>query len=225
MLSDLEQNPWPALADQPPFVLPCDESHIVSFNSRARAEHYLHLGIVPEPYLGDPKAPVILLNLNPGFSETDVATHLKPAFYAAARANLLHSHQSYPFYLLNSKLPSPGRDWWFRKLRPLIERVGLPAVASSVFVAEVHGYHSRRYGRQSKPFPSQQYTRRLVREAVERNALIVIMRAGRLWRSLVPELTKHPSLGYLHSVQSASISPRNCPEFFEEIVGAIQKAG
>ncbi len=225
MHPNLHDNPWHDLPSQSPFVLPQDESQIVNFNSQASPDHYLHLDIVPEPYLGNPAAPLVLLNLNPGFSESDVAAHLKPVFQGAARANLLHSYKSYPFYLLDPELPSPGRDWWLRKLRALIERVGLQAVAHSVFVAEVHGYHSRTYRHHSPPFHSQRYTQRLVRAAIERDALVLIMRGGRFWRAFVPALTSHSLVGQLRNVQNATISPGNCPEFFEALVVAIRRAG
>jgi hypothetical protein len=225
MYVDSPGNPWHDLPNQSPFVLPQDEPLITRFNQRASPDHYFHLDIVPEPYLGNPVAPVVLLNLNPGFSDDDVATHLKPSFHAAARANLLHTYTPYPFYLLDPELPSPGRDWWLRKLRALIQRVGLRSVANAVFVAEVHGYHSRRYHHQLAPFPSQQYTQHLVRAAIGHDALILIMRGARFWRALLPELANRSSVGELRNVQNVTISPGNCPEFFENIIGAIQRAG
>jgi hypothetical protein len=218
-------NPWRDLPHSAPFVLPQDEPQIARFNQRAKHDHRFHLDIVPEPYLGNPTAPVVLLNLNPGFSENDVAIHLKPAFHAAARANLLHSYMPYPCYLLDPHLRSPGRDWWLRKLRALIDRVGLEAVAALVFIAEVHGYHSRRYRHQSPPFPSQRYTQDLVRAALGRNALVLIMRGARIWETYLPELADYTSLGRLRNVQNATISPGNCPEFFERIVSVVRRGG
>ena len=225
MNADLADNPWHDLPVQAPFVLPQDQHQANRFNERARPEHRLHLEIVPEPYLGNPAAPVVLLNLNPGFSETDLAVHLKPAFQAAARANLLHSHARCPFYLLDPELPSPGRDWWLRKLRALIERAGLQAVSRSVFVAEVHGYHSRKFRHQPSPFPSQRYTQQLLNAAIERNALILIMRGASLWHSLNSRLVIYPSLARVRNWQNPSISPGNCPEVFGRVVAAIESAG
>lgn len=101
-----EKNPWNLLPSAAPFVLPVDARAIQDFNRRARPEHIIHPEIVPEPYLGNPKVPVVLLNLNPGFVDTDRTVHLNPRFNAAAVANLQHRHPEYPFYLLDKLLCS-----------------------------------------------------------------------------------------------------------------------
>jgi len=220
-----DRNPWSSLPTQPPFVLSCDQPQVTEFNDRASPDHYLHLEIVPEPFLGNPEAPVVLLNLNPCFSQTDVAEHLKPQFLAAAQANLLHSYEPYPFYLLDPELPSPGRDWWLQKLRALIARVGVQAVANSIFVAEVHGYHSRKYHHRVRLLPSQRYSLDLITAALNRQALVVIMRGARHWYSLIPQLLAHSAVARLRNVRNPCISSRNCPEAFERIVAAIETAG
>lgn len=63
------ENPWKHLPGQPPYVLPADAPAISSFNQGVSDEHQIRLELLPEPYLGDPDAPIILLSLNPGFSE------------------------------------------------------------------------------------------------------------------------------------------------------------
>jgi len=216
------KNPWHALPSLPPFVLPEDAAPIASFNARARPEHSIHLNIVPEPFLGDPAAPVVLLNLNPGFSADDTPVHLDATFNAAARANLLHAHESAPFYLLDPALPSPGQRWWYRRLRALTEAVGsIDAVARGVFVAEVHGYHSVKYRHQRTPLASQAYTQHLVNDAVGRGAMIIAMRGLRIWRALVPALDTI-QVHQLRSVQNTAISPRNCPDAFDDLVANIR---
>jgi hypothetical protein len=212
-------NPWLSLPHSPPFVLPEDAPNVSEFNARARPPHHLHLEIVPEPYLGNPTAPVVLLGLNPGFSDTDVPVHEDPRFNGAARANLRHEHPEYPFYLLDPALPSPGQRWWLQRLRKFIEAAGLRAVASNVFVMEIHGYHSRQFASQLS-LPSQRYTKALVRAAIERGARIVLMRGKRVWEELVPELRSAP-VSIVRNVQNPSISPGNLPEAFDELVSAV----
>jgi hypothetical protein len=214
-------NPWTVLPSLPPFVLPKDAEAIARFNARASLDHALHLDIVPEPFLGNPEAPVLLLNLNPGFIEADIPAHRNRDFRAAAFENLEHRHPEFPFYLLDPAFPSPGQDWWKRKLRLLIEEVGLHSVASNVFVVEIHGYHSQRFA-PGLGLPSQAYTRRLVLDAISREATVVVMRGRRVWEFLVPELSGLSSVVYIRSVQNPVISPKNCPESFEGILAAVK---
>lgn len=197
---------------------------IAAFNSTVAPHHVIHLEIVPEPYLGDPNAPVVLLNLNPRYVDDDRNVHLDCHFNNAARANLLHMRSTWPLYLLDPSLPdNPGRKWWQRKLSALIAALGSDeAVAPSIFVAELHGYHSKRFHRRLR-ISSQQYTFALVRAALERQAHIVVMRGRRSWLHLLPELTEAPLIT-LRNPQNPTISPGNCPEQFDAIVRAIRRA-
>ena len=117
-------NPWLLLPETAPFVLSSDKKSIRNFNNQAKQEHQIHLELLPEPYLGNPQAKIVLLNLNPGFSESDILFHRDNAYFAkTSRANLHHECQEYPFYLLDPKnLAAPGSGWWRRKLQWLIDR-------------------------------------------------------------------------------------------------------
>jgi hypothetical protein len=216
-------NPWVTLPAQSPLVLPLDLEAVDRFNAAARPQHLLHLDIVPEPFLGNPNGPVVLLGLNPGFTQGDDAVHLDPRFNAAARANLEHRHPNWPFYLLDPSLPSPGQRWWKQRLRALIEVVGLSAVASHVFVAEIHGYHSSRYSHRLR-VPSQDYTRSLILGALHRDAQIVILRGRRYWFAMIPELMSSQRVALVRNVQNPVISPANCGDTFGVIVSAIESA-
>jgi hypothetical protein len=216
-------NPWQALPESAPYVLPVDQAQVERFNQSAALQHRLRLEVVPEPFPGNPLAPVVLLNGNPGFSESDTAVHLSATFNRAARANLLHRNADWPLYLLDPVLPSSGHDWWSRRLRPLAEAAGgYQRVARSVFVAETHGYHAVKYRRIR--LPSQQYTRDLVGDAISRNAVFIIMRARREWYELMPELNG-AQVFFLQSPQNVIVSPGNCPDGFKRAVKAIRAAG
>jgi hypothetical protein len=112
-------------------------------------------------------------------------------------------------------------------LRALIEAVGLRSVASNVFVAELHGYHSKSFSSRLH-VPSQSYTRQLVVNALARGATFVVMRGMQEWQALVPELGvngRHPSVIKVVNPQNPAISPRNCPESFESIVARVRRGG
>lgn len=215
-------NPWKTLSVSAPFTAGEDLATTEAFDRGASEVHRLRFDLVPEPYLGNPRAPVVLLNGNPGYPADGIVPDFGPRFERAAMANLSHAHPDWPFYLLDPRLPSIGGDWWRRRLRALADAVGgYESVAQHVFVAETHGYHSIRY----KPIslPSQQYTRRLVLQAIDRNAVVIIMRSKRVWLELVPEL-QQACVFSLRNVQNVTVSPGNCPAGFRAAVAAILRA-
>lgn len=208
------RNPWLDLPHDPPFVLEQDRAIIEKHNRTASAERFIHLNCLPEPFLGKPDAPVILLNLNPGFDPDDVRFHLEDrAFIERSRANLRHEAQDYAFYLLDPAIEeAPGHRWWTSHLRGLVEACGRQTVARNVLCVEHFPYHSERFGFNGL-VPSQEYSFYLVREAIRRSALIVQMRSRRIWFEAIPELRDYPHWCELSSPQSAYVSPRNCPRY------------
>lgn len=216
------QNPWSHLPSDPPFVLESDTDRIDAFNARAGEATRVRLEILPELFLGRPEAPVVLLNLNPGFTDDDLEWHERPRFREQSRASLAHAASPYPFYLLNPELDAPGVRWWRRRLGALIKATDDIAVARSVLCVELFPYHSRKFGHSRMRFPSQEYGFDLVRTSLGRGAVIVVMRGWRFWREAVPELENYRQLYSLRSVQNVAITARNCPGGFDEIVRAIR---
>jgi hypothetical protein len=215
-------NPWRQLPNKFPFVLSQEAQLIEQFNSTAIDRFKVHLEILPEPYLGNPDAPVVLLGLNPGFKESDIEQHRDARFAALSRANLLHEPAEYPFYLLD---PTIDRTkWWERKLRCLIEQFGCLKVAREVFCVEFFPYHSRRFRQAKVCVPSQQYSFSLVKRAISRGAVILQLRGNNYWLRNVPELAKY-QVYRPNSVQNPSISPRNFPEGYKAAVAVLEKIG
>jgi hypothetical protein len=213
------QNPWVALPESADFVLPQDAPFIQTFNRVATPEKCIHLELLPEPYLGNPKARIFLLNLNPGYSEEDVIFHHdNPYFIQTSRDNLLHGHLDYPFYLLDPKnLASSGSHWWMKKLHWLADRYGLETVAHELCVVEYFPYHSRKYGFK-QTVPSQHYSFSLVEEAMNNDALIVQMRSKKVWQGTLPRLKNYHNYYVLNSPLAPTISPNNCPEGYAAIL-------
>jgi hypothetical protein len=56
---------------------------------------------------------------------------------------------------------------------------------------EFHGYHSRVFQPIPVTLPSQRYGFALVRHAIERGAVIIVMRGLHAWQVAVPQLEKH----------------------------------
>jgi hypothetical protein len=215
-------NPWLRLPKGADFVLPEDKDLVDAFNLTAENRLKLHLELLPEPFLGRADAPVVLLNLNPGYSDDDLSWHQNPLFQTRYRRNLSHEPCDYPFYLLAPDVSSaPGHGWWTGKLKALIQAVGAQTVARNVLCVEYFPYHSERFGHGALRLTSQNYSFNLVRVAIEREAVVVCMRGKRFWFEAVPELISYSRLFHLNSTQNVAVSPRNCPDGFEQLVEII----
>jgi len=73
-LSSVEMpNPWLRLPERAPHILPEDEAAVTTFNSRLRADddRRFDLELMPEPFIGCRRAPVVILMHNPGKAPSD----------------------------------------------------------------------------------------------------------------------------------------------------------
>ena len=87
-----------------------------------------------------------------------------------------------PFYFLDPAFAATGGgQWWRRRLRHVIDAVGIDAVASRFMCIEHFPYKSARYRPLGVTLPSQQYTFDLVRRAMAAHKPIIIMRSERIW--------------------------------------------
>jgi hypothetical protein len=203
-------NPWTTLPYSSPYVLPQDKQASETDKSYA----YLRLDTLPEPFIGRLNdAAVVFLALNPGFAQTDIDLNMNSSrFVSAARANLSNRINT-PFYYFAGGLEfTGGYKWWRSKLGPLIkDGVRLETLAKKIMCVEYFPYHSVTYKNLKNIIPSQNYSFSLVRQAINENKIIIIMRSKKLWLETVPELTNYPFLE-LNSSQNVIISPRNIGE-------------
>jgi hypothetical protein len=95
-------------------------------------------------------------------------------------------------------------------------------VAAQLLSVEYSPYHSERFGHHPM-LPSQEYGFHLVRQAVLRNAVVVVMRSLKLWQAAVPELIGYHRAFTLRSVQNVAISPGNCPDGFGLLIEAFRQ--
>jgi len=217
------------LPDVEPFVLPDDINVVAEFNRNAQHLARVDLGLLPEPFIGRCDAPIVLLNLNPGWSFDDAKWHRHPGFACRLRANLNQEDSPYPFYLLDPDLKgdsgaySPGGIWWRKRLRVLIEHVdSLETVANSILCVEYFPDHSQRYGGRMQPIPSQNFSFSLVRSALDREAIIVVLRSQRRWHAAVPELVTYKNQYVLRNPRSPYVTPNNC-DGFDAIVRRLRQ--
>ena len=207
-------NPWEQLPNIAPFILPEDKELIDKHNNRwAGTDFEILLNEIPSPYIGDPKAPIVLLNLNPGYSLGNQESPNLMCFREVARANLLHQFFDYPYYVLDPTLegtPS-GYTWFMQNLGPLMRAGNLTPqeLSKKLFTVEYFPYHSVKYGWKGGILPSQKYAIHLLKEAIGKQAIIVIMRGKKVWETAVPELIKYPNVYTLSSSQNVTVSEKN----------------
>ena len=207
-------NPWRQLSNKKPFILKEDLDLVNSFNRKTKNNKFkIRTDLLPDPYIGNPKAPIILLNLNPGIGGEEPKLHKKSFFIKACKANLLHNKQGFYYFKKEFKNTS-GYNWWQKKLKGLLGIINEQKLGQNIFVIEYFPYHSKSFKAPNFLLPSQQYNKFLIQEALKRNdkPIIVLMRGKKLWLKLIPELRSYPLLYELRSTQAASLSRKNLGE-------------
>lgn len=202
------ENPWLKLSQKgPEYLLEADKAVIDKINTKRKKKNRIHLELLPEPFLGNPNANIVLLNLNPGFNKRDIKFHENKEFKKAALRNLWHKEEKYPFYPLNPKFrKSPVAKWWTGRLKPLCNDFGLEKIAKSVFCLEFFPYHSIKYKHSKVILKSQEYNFHLVDKAIDRGAMIIIMRSEKNWTTHIKRLKNYYVLS---NPQGSNISLNN----------------
>jgi len=99
-----------------------------------------------------------------------------------------------------------------------------PDLARRVLSVEFHGYHSQDWAALPVTLPSQWYGFNLVARAIQRGAIIVVLRGGKDWDVAIPGLHGYPRRFSTNTVRSASVSPGNLPQgVFDLVIDAIQR--
>jgi hypothetical protein len=223
------KNPWRHPFAEPPYVLPGDKEFVDAFNVKVGdgSRSYLHIDtLIPEPFIGDPQTPVLLLSNNPGVGK-QTSLRLQPDFIERVRKNLRLEKSAYRFFYLD---PNFAAKWWLRKLKSLVDKFGNEGreiVANSICNVVYFPYPSKRMGHRPPNLPSQEFGFSLVRAAIQRRAMIVAMRKGKLkwWYDRVEGLKGYENLVQLMNPRTPTVSPGNCEVGdFEKIVAAIERA-
>lgn len=218
-------NPWHELPDKPPFVLREDEEKIRDFNAKVDKRYRLRIDeILPEPFVGDPNAPVVILGNNPGFKPARVCYKLERRFVQRLRDNLQHKPSDCPFVFFAPDIDDSHKTWWKKKLNGLLKNgLEYENLSKSIFAVDYFPYPSQEFKRFPCHLPSgaQDYNFQLVRQAIERKAYIVLTRGSKRWRKAVPSLPEYERFCEVRNKQAGTISLANCPQF-QEIAQTIE---
>ncbi len=219
------QNPWLNLPSKSDYILEIDRKDVLRYNgSRHKEDRKIILKTIPEPFIGNPRlAKVVLLNLNPGYSKEDLATHRDDEFKEAIFHNLHHERQRFPFYPLNPKFEWTGAGkWWLPRTCELLKAgLDLETIAEGLLVIEWFPYHSTRAELPIEPFCcSQEYSFSLAKKMLEDGRLVVGMRSKRRWARVCEKLGRVP---YLKNPRCGHISRKNAgEELLAKIVRALK---
>jgi hypothetical protein len=148
-----------------------DSSEIVRYNHNPRtADCYkLRTGLGPCAFEGDiDAARIVLLLANPGFDTTSTQDD--------------HSFRrdGWPLAGLHPEAPVGLRDWWHKRLRGLIATVGAQAVSQCVAALQITPWASNEFD-SGLCLPSRRVILSAASSLAKRNAILIIMRAERLW--------------------------------------------
>ena len=197
-------------------------SALRSFNASAPPEHQFDLTLFPEPFFGTPLAPVVVLNLNPGWSPQDAITRADPGFADQSRRSLAHTLAPYPFLHLQPDGRTGGSIWWQRRARELAAAVGFDHVATGIACVQYMPYHSQAFSPRAPRLPSQAYSVQLVRSAMKRGAELVVMRSFRLWASAVPDLVSYARLHIAKNPRAPYLSRGNLKDRYAVIAERLR---
>lgn len=216
------QNPWTALPHTSPYVLASDAPLLKSFNAKVALKYRYDTSLFPEPFFGSLSAPVVVLNLNPGWSPDDAVVHADPTFAAMSRSSLNHQLKPYPFLHLQPASNTPGGRWWRQRTRELAADVGFELIAHRLACIQFTPYHSPEYSTASPRLPSQEYNFYLVRQAIAREAEVVVMRSVKLWLAAVPELARYARIHRGTNPRTPFFSRGNLKSAYDVIAGRLR---
>ena len=224
------ETPWAELPAGPPFVLPCDAALVTAFNDKERQRRSdcerLQLELLPEPYIGRPDAPIVLLKSHAGYRPNDSRLMDDENARKIVRRNLLHQPLAYPFYVLDPALAWTDQAiWWRRKIRHVIAVSDERTVAENVLSIAAFPYRSFRNPALPGLLPSQDYAFALVEQAIDRNALILMGNTVRFWYDAVPRLQGYPHLFIARVARGGYITPGYYPLGFARLEELLREHG
>lgn len=222
------ENPWKK-TDRPNFYLEEDAKKIKVFNeSLGKHPLYIDLELMPEPYIGNPKANVIFLFTNPGLKGNENDNYEKfPDFRKVLEKNLTHDNTDYPYFYLDPKFEKTDGGKWIRKrMSKIIDKIGDKELSEKIFTIQLHPYHSNEFKEFKEPLEGHNYSMHLLSEAIKRKALIVFTRSHSEWDSAyskfdntVKELKKIIGNNFIQlRTPNKKTTPRS-PFFIESYMG------
>ncbi|MDO8339467.1 MAG: hypothetical protein Q7T16_02310 [Candidatus Burarchaeum sp.] len=237
------ENPWIELVklyeEDGTCIHPLDKKKIDEINSQleGKIDEKIQISQRPLPYLGNPyTANVLFLLLNPGYKEGGIGSG---EHYELWKKNILHEDMDYPIYELDPEVRKNGsrsHRWFYVRLKQLFGKEDLlknaEKISKKICFVEYFPYHSKKASSLWKyggiTLPTQEYGFELVRKAVERGAIIVIMKGKKQWLKKICEYKSRIEYYQTTNAQGSSLTkdvvirgvfPDDYNELREKILG------
>jgi hypothetical protein len=170
------KNPWLNFNISGDMVHQLDRDSFSLHNASVVADYKFLPQLAPEPWIGDPEAKLLVLLANPGATRGDVLGKKQEGadlINQLSIANLNHSIKDYPHFFFNPILEgTDGHTWYKKRFGHLIEATSAQNVSKKVLSCELVPYHSFSWKKPRVMPPTQSYTCEIVRNAIERGAVI-----------------------------------------------------
>jgi len=230
------KNPWKDFVENSKsknLVLADEKDIIKSFNKSANELYKIHTDIMPAPFMGDVlNSQIVILTLNPGYDkqEDEKGYYTKYISYWEKQIEHIKPVDNLPLFCLEEEYIKYS-NYWDKKLKPLIELTSREKVAKNISIIQYFPYHSLKYKNIPKRIlngylKSQEYNFQLVREAIKREAIIILLRSEKLWLEAVPELEPlkiNKKLYRTNSYLNPTFSEGNLPIAFDLIRQILNK--
>ena len=185
-----------------------DAEKIEAYNRHAPAQFKLHTELGPALFEGDVEtAGIVLLLANPGFDGTSTLDD--------------HNFQreGWPLSGLHPDAPAGLRDWWHLRLRELIQRFGAQPVSRQIAALQITPWASNKFD-SALDLPSRPRVLALASRMAERGAVLLVMRAERLWEES-PGVKQCQNRYRVNSWRSSYVSSGNLPPAAWQKVNAV----
>jgi hypothetical protein len=232
------KNPWIEFVenlDETNLVLKEDKAVIDRFNQSTTETYKVHTEIMPAPFMGNVQsAPILLLLLNPGYDEKEEIKGYYKEYKPFWKKEIQHiqSIPELPLFCLDEKYIEYS-NYWHNKLKPLTSKTSKEKVAKNICQIQFFPYHSKKFKSISKKIltengsdqylTSQKYNFYLVEKAMERNAIIIILRSKKMWFEAIPDLKKYENLYFTKSYLNTILSENNLSDTFPKIINILNK--
>ncbi len=239
MKKDLK-NPWIEMAtdtSRKSFVIKEEQAIISKFNNRVEDEYKIYTSIFPAPFMGNvATAPVIILMLNPGYDDNEdvggTNYYKKYENWWMQQIQHILPYSELPLFCLEKEYIT-NSSYWNDKFKPIVEVVGRETVANNMAKIQFFPYHSRKFKALHKSLlkeenfnylPTQEYNFNLVRNAMERDAMIIIPRSKKYWYEAIPELENYKNKYFTNSYGNIIFSEKNLStSTFDKLIGKLRE--
>ena len=234
------KNPWSEFTENvntENLILRQEQDVISEFNQIVEDKYKIHTNIMPAPFMGDvKKSPVMILALNPGYDIEEEKRGFYSKYSDYWSKEIQHKFdKKTPLFCLDDEYYQYS-NYWADVLKPIISELGdkgKEIVAKKVSKVQLFPYQSTKYKAIQKSIlkkngfdkylPSQLYSFQLVKNAIDRDALIVIPRAVKKWEEAVPELKGYKNKCTTNNYLNITLSQKNLGSDFNKLIEKLKQ--